>query len=221
MTAGAVPFVKICGIRSRDEAALALDCGATAIGFLVGLSHVAEDATDEITARDIVGALPAATNTVLVTHLLDVHHIAALAAFIGVRTIQIHDDVPADDLRTLRVLAAGKTIMKAVHVTGAEAIEKALHYAVAADGLLLDSRTRTRLGGTGQPHDWSISAQIVTRVAPCPVYLAGGLTPDNVARAVMQVRPAGVDVNSGVEDAAGAKDRSRVAAFVTAALRHL
>jgi phosphoribosylanthranilate isomerase len=101
-----------------------------------------------------------------------------------------------------------------VHVTGEDAVGHALAYAAVADALVLDSRTADRLGGTGLTHDWSVSARIVAAVAPLPVYLAGGLTPENVAEAVARVRPAGVDVNSGVEDADGRKDAAKMRAFV-------
>ena len=79
---------------------------------------------------------------------------------------------------------------------------------------MLDTRTADRLGGTCRTHDWSVSARIVVAVAPLPVYLAGGLQPENVAEAVARVRPAGVDVNSGVEDAGGRKDAAKMRAFV-------
>ena len=90
-----------------------------------------------------------------------------------------------------------------MHVTGDDALGRALVYAAVADALVLDSRTADRLGGTGRTHDWSVSARIVAAVAPLPVYLAGGLRPENVAEAIARVHPAGVDVNSGVEDAGG------------------
>src|SRR3712207_9374460 len=118
------------------------------------------------------------------------------------------------DLRRLRALAPpGARLLKAVHVTGDNALGHALSYAAHADALVLDTRTADRLGGTGKTHDWSISARIVDAVAPHPVYLAGGLRPENVAEAVARVRPAGVDVNSGVEDAEGSKDERRMSEF--------
>jgi phosphoribosylanthranilate isomerase len=102
-------------------------------------------------------------------------------------------------------------------VTGEDALGHALDYAAVADALVLDSRTADRLGGTGRTHDWSISARIVAAVARLPVYLAGGLRPENVAEAVARVRPAGVDANSGVEDESGRKDAQRMREFVARA----
>ena len=207
-------FVKVCGIRTREEADAALGCGATALGFLVGLTHRAEDEIGEAEARAVVRRLPAAAEAVLVTHLPDPERVAALAASIGARTVQVHGDMALADLRRLRALVSGARLLKAVHVTGEDALRRALAYAPDADALVLDSRTADRLGGTGMTHDWSVSARIVDAVAPLPVYLAGGLRPENVAEAVARVRPAGVDVNSGVEDADGRKDLERMRAFV-------
>lgn len=85
------------------------------------------------------------------------------------------------------------------------------------DALLLDSRTHDRLGGTGETHDWDVSREIVEAMHPLPVYLAGGLRPENVAEAIRRVHPAGIDVNSGVEDGRGAKDVGRLRAFIAGA----
>jgi phosphoribosylanthranilate isomerase len=104
-------------------------------------------------------------------------------------------------------------------VTGPESVDAARAVAPCCDAVLLDSRTSDRLGGTGRPHDWSISAAIVDALAwfDRPVVLAGGLTPATVAAAIRQVRPYAVDVNSGVETAGGDKDPAACAAFVAAA----
>jgi phosphoribosylanthranilate isomerase len=208
------PFIKICGLRSYDEARLALDTGATALGFLVGLTHRSEDEITAATAADIVRSLPPDTLTVLVTHLTDPARIAALADEIRVRAIQVHGEAPAASVAELRRLSPDRRLIKAIHVTGPEALAHARSYADVADALLLDTRTTDRLGGTGQTHDWSISRRIVSELAPMPVYLAGGLTAETVERAIVQVRPAGVDVNSGVEDAGGGKHVAKLAAFV-------
>ena len=207
-------FVKVCGIQTWEEADTALDCGATALGFLVGLTHRAEDEIGDAEARAIVRRMPTGAEAVLVTHLLDPERVAGLAASVGARTVQIHGDMAVADLRRLRALAPGARLLKAVHVTGDDALGRALACAADADALVLDSRTADRLGGTGRTHDWSISARIVDTVAPFPVYLAGGLRPENVEQAIARVRPAGVEVNSGVEDANGRKDEAKMRAFV-------
>ena len=86
-------FVKICGIRSGEEARAALDCGATALGVLIGLTHRAEDAIGVAEARAIVGQLPSEAEAVLVTHLRDAERVADLSASIGVHAIQVHGDM--------------------------------------------------------------------------------------------------------------------------------
>ena len=95
-------FVKVCGIQTWEEAGAALACGATALGFLVGLTHRAEDEIGDADARAIVRRLPAHAEAVLVTHLLDPERVAELAAAVSVRTVQVHGDMAVADLRRLR-----------------------------------------------------------------------------------------------------------------------
>ena len=212
-----MPFIKICGLKTYDEARLALDAGATAFGFLVALNYETADRISPEIAADIIGKLPKTAETVIVTHLTDPDKAADLARYTGAHTLQVHGDMRPAGVRQLVALAPSLRLIKAVHVSGPDSLETAAAYADIAHALLLDTRTADRLGGTGRTHDWSISAQIVTAV-PVPVYLAGGLTPDNVQRAIETVRPAGVDVNSGVKDSAGGKDRRKVGLFVSRAL---
>ena len=159
-------FVKICGIRTREEASAALDCGATALGFLVGLTHRAEDRIGEAEARGIVRRLPTGAEAVLVTHLTTPS---------GWRNSRRRSAPhrPSPRRYGARRLAAaahagpgGARLLKAVHVTGEDALRRALDYAADADALVLDTRTADRLGGTGQTHDWSVSARIVAAVSP-------------------------------------------------------
>ena len=177
-------FVKVCGIQTWGEAVAALDCGATALGFLVGLTHRAEDGIGEAEARAIVRRLPTGPEAVLVTHLPDPERVAALAASVGARTIQVHGEMALADLRRLRGrLARGTRLLKAVHVTGEDAIGRALDCAAAdPDALVLDSRTADRLCGTGRTHDWSVSARIVAAVAPLAVRRRPSPSPGDCGR---------------------------------------
>ena len=104
-------------------------------------------------------------------------------------------------------------MMKAVHVEGEHSIAEALTLEKYVDAILLDSRTQTRIGGTGIVCDWEISAKIC-QACQKPVFLAGGLKGENVAEAVAKVRPYGVDAISGVEKPNGDKDEGRMRAFV-------
>ncbi len=210
---------KICGINTWDNAKIALDCGADALGFLVGITHLAEDKIDVEDAKQIITKLPPFVSTVAVTHLTDTKKIVEMCRYLGVTTLQIHDYIEPFKVEECRQALEGIKIIKAVHVTeDLESTLKTAHsFECVADALLLDSRTAERLGGTGKTHDWSISEKIVREIK-IPVMLAGGLTNLNVYDAVKKVRPFAVDVNSGVE-IDGNKDVKKVYEFIQNAKR--
>ncbi|UGT61441.1 phosphoribosylanthranilate isomerase [Nocardia asteroides] len=210
---------KICGIRSERDLRIAVEAGADAVGFICGVTHVSEDALEADHAAELSRRTPPFVTRVLVTHLADATEIIALADQIGVDVIQVHGLVTDETVRRVHAQARGRKVLCAVHVIGPDAIGAARRVAANCDGVLLDSRTAERLGGTGETHDWSISAKIVRALREIgrPVILAGGLDPGNVAAAIEAVRPGVVDVNSGVETPAGDKDAAACAAFVNAA----
>jgi phosphoribosylanthranilate isomerase len=210
--------IKICGIRHQDDAKVALDAGADALGFLVGIAHLAEDKIRKEEAKAIIESLPPLVSPVAVTHLTDVQKIIDLIMYLGVNTVQIHDYIEPKEVKTIRENLPGVKIIKGVHVEGEDAIEMAKLFEPYAHAILLDSRTTDRLGGTGITHDWNISARLVKSIS-IPVILAGGLTPGNVLEAVYKVKPYGVDVNSGVEDIKGYKNFSKVQLFIGEARR--
>jgi phosphoribosylanthranilate isomerase len=208
--------VKICGNRTPEDVRLVVASGVDALGLIVGVRHTSEDAIPAAVARSLLALIPDGILSVMVTHLDRLEDVLALHAEVPTGAIQLHDDIAEGDIRSLRRLKPSVPLIKAVHVTGEGAIERASVLAGDVDALLLDSRTEDRIGGTGVIHDWTISAQVVQRV-PRPVILAGGLTPDNVDQALDRVRPHGVDVNSGVDGADGAKDPEKVRLFVARA----
>jgi len=197
--------VKICGIRSQKDLDYAASFGADAVGFIVGVTHMSEDALSIDAARRLAQATPPFINRVLVTHLTESAAIVDLAQQIAADTIQVHGLVDEETLRQVRNAWPG-VIIRAVHVDGPESIELAQRAASWSDGILLDSRAADRLGGTGLVHDWAISAEIVRALGSTPCLLAGGLSSDNVKQAIELVKPFAVDLNSGVEDCAGDKD---------------
>lgn len=207
---------KICGIRNRSDLDIVLDAGADAIGLICGINHRSRDEVSPEVARQLARAVPPLVSTVLVTHRDTPETILDLADRTAVNTIQVHGIVSPDTLRQVWDQAGGRKVLKVVHVAGEDAIDEALEAAPFCDALLLDSRSKDRLGGTGQTHDWSISRRIVDAVAPAgtPVLLAGGLNPANVGAGVAEVRPFGVDVNSGVDDPDGDKSPQLCRDFV-------
>lgn len=210
---------KICGINTWENAKIALDCGADALGFLVGITHLAEDKINVEDAKVIIDKLPPFVSTVAVTHLQDTDKIIEMCKFLGVSTLQIHDYISPEEVAACKRNLPGVKIIKAVHVIDgnkAGTIAMAHLFEAVADALLLDSRTAERLGGTGITHDWNISWEIVCEMN-IPVILAGGLTDKNVFDAVTKVRPYAVDVNSGVETN-GNKDAEKVRQFISNAI---
>jgi phosphoribosylanthranilate isomerase len=129
------------------------------------------------------------------------------------------DHVPHAELRRLRGLCPGVELVQVVHVRGDVSVAEAVAVAPFVDAVLLDSGNPAlpvkELGGTGRTHDWACSARIREAIAPLPLWLAGGLRPDNVARAITTVRPHGLDVCSGVR-LDGRLDAARLAAFMAA-----
>lgn len=210
--------VKICGVRRVEDALIAADAGADEFGLLVGQRHTSSDFIDVETAAAIVAACAGRITAVLVTHVSNPDEVHALARAAGVQEIQVHSEMPPAGLTRLRELG-GYRLRKSWHVTGPESLDYGEAYRGVADAFLLDSMNAAtgQVGGTGRAHDWNLSREIVTRFAGVPVILAGGLNPENVAAAVRQVRPAGVDVNSGTKGPDGFKDAARVRAFVRAA----
>lgn len=205
--------VKVCGIRNWEDASTAVEAGADAVGFLVGITHLAEDKIDSDSAKAVIQRLPPFVSSVLVTHLTNSDEILELANFLNVTTIQIHDYIPPEQVLYVKRQLPKCKIIKAVHVSGeAETLELTQSFQKSCDALLLDSRTKDRLGGTGLTHDWNISRKVVERSA-LPVILAGGLTHENVYQAVEKIRPFGVDANSGIETD-GWKDAGKVRRFV-------
>jgi phosphoribosylanthranilate isomerase len=159
---------------------------------------------------------------VLITYLDDPEAIATLCDLVGVRIVQLHGDISAAALDRLRALDPDLSIVKSLVVGRKDPA------ALEADVVELSSRVDAFLtdtwdpasgasGATGRTHDWRISRRLV-EISPRPVILAGGLTPENVAAAIREVRPAGVDSHTGVEDASGAKSREKVARFVREAM---
>lgn len=220
---GSVPFsrlpytdamrVKICGVRRVEDALAAVAAGADAVGCLVGLDYATPDRVDPQKARAIFAALPPFVARVLVTHRTVLAEVIALMHDSGATVAQLHGDFPLVAISALREALPYAAIVKSVHVTGDDTIAAALAAGRVADAVLLDTKTRERIGGTGTTHDWSISAAIAS-ACPRPVVLAGGLTPDNVAEAIARVHPFAVDVNSGTRGVDGWKDHSKIHAFV-------
>jgi phosphoribosylanthranilate isomerase len=192
--------IKICCIQSIDEARLAIAAGADALG-LVGAMPSGPGPVADGTIAAIVRSVPPPVATFLLTSETTAEAIVAHARRCGTSTLQLVDRVAPAVYERLREALPGIKLVQVVHVGGEGSVTEARAAAPLVDALLLDSGRPNEairvLGGTGRTHDWAISRRIVDAV-DCPVFLAGGLRPDNVALAIEAVRPFGVDLCTGV-----------------------
>jgi len=208
--------VKVCGIRREEDAVLAAELGADAIGLLVGQQHPSPDFISEQSAAGIARMLPSKTKAVLVTHVPDVDEIERLLRETEIATVQLHSEILPDAVQELKARLPKLTIIKSVHVVPDESIEYPKPYLNLVDGFVLDSfnLATNQVGGTGLTHDWSLSQRIVSCYSSARVWLAGGLHAGNVRAAIHAVKPFGVDVNSGTKAGDGFKDARKVRDFV-------
>ena len=199
-------LVKICGITNLNDALAAIAAGADALGF-----NFYKPSPRYITpqsAREIIDQLPGSPLTVGVfvneESPQDVMNIANDA---GIKALQLHGD---ESPEYCRELAATTHVIKTLAVS--DNFDPKLAYEYQVDAIMLDTRDNRLRGGTGRVFDWSI-AQQVSQLIP-KLYLAGGLSPENVAEAIKQVRPYAVDACSGLEDRPGSKNHERMRAFI-------
>lgn len=200
MRATAKTRVKICCIASIEEAWMAIEHGASAIGLVSEMPSGPGPISEDLIAT-IAATIPPAIGSFLLTCKQDVSLIIDQQKHLGVNTIQICDRLEHGAHRELRAALPGISLVQVIHVTGLESIEEAVDVAPHVDGILLDSGNQSlpvkELGGTGRTHDWNLSRQIRESVV-VPVFLAGGLKSENVAEAIRQVGPFAVDVCSGL-----------------------
>jgi phosphoribosylanthranilate isomerase len=209
------PRVKVCCIASEEEAALAVRMGASAIG-LVSRMPSGPGPIPESRIRDIARTVPPGVATFLLTCETTAELIIEQQRFCRTTTLQLVDEVEAGVHARLRDALPGISIVQVIHVRDEDALRQAVAVAPDVDALLLDSGNPSlatkELGGTGRVHDWALSRRIRDSVA-VPVFLAGGLNPGNVAKAITQVAPFGVDACSGLRTN-GNLDETKLAAFM-------
>lgn len=202
--------IKICGVTTAEDAWLAADSGADAVGL--NFYPKSPRFITPTQAATIVRALPAFTAPVGVFVAMPLRQVCAVAYQLGLRGVQTYDEQPpAEDSFPFAHVPAFR-------VKDARGLDAVRDFVAAATKLgrrpaavLIDAHVEGQLGGTGHKAPWELLAGFDPGV---PMILAGGLTPENVAEAIAVVRPWGIDVASGVESAPGRKDAAKVARFV-------
>ncbi len=217
-------WIKVCGTTSLDDAFLAAEAGADALGFIFAPSPrlVTIDQVAQITAR-----LPKTLEKYGVFVGAGFDEIVATVKQAGLTGVQLHSAPGAGLALRLREHFSeipGRPrlgILQVLHYTDAAGLDLALEplrQDHAVDAVLVDSRTATRVGGTGTSFDWAAASAVFRSRAPhLRLLVAGGLSPENVTEAVTLLQPWGLDVVTGVEAEPGRKDPERVRAFVAAA----
>ncbi len=192
--------VKVCCISSLDEARLAIEHGADALG-LVGEMPSGPGVIDDDLAQEIAKSTPPTVETFLLTSRVSGDGIADHVEYCGTTTVQIVQHVDVGEYQRLAKLIPTVRRVQVIHVEDRNALDLVSLYEPFVHAFLLDSgrpnAAVAELGGTGRAHDWGISAEIVAKTAK-PVFLAGGLNPNNVQEAISMVAPFGVDLCSGV-----------------------
>ncbi len=211
------PKVKICCIASVEEAWLAVGYGAWALG-LVSEMPSGPGVIPERLISEIANIVPPSVSSFLLTSRQDPSILIEQHRRCRTNVIQLCDRLEIEAYQKLKEALPGIGLVQVIHVTGEEALSEAVAVAPHVNGILLDSGnqrlTIKELGGTGRVHDWTLSRKIREKV-DVPVFLAGGLTPENVGEALRQVQPFGVDVCNGVRTN-GKLDAGKLQAFFKA-----
>ena len=195
--------IKICGLTRVEDVEAAVETGADAVGFVFAASprRISID-----TAKRLSGYVPRGVLSVGLFLDQDRSEIEQVVAAVALDILQFHGCETEQECSVFNV-----PWLKAVAMENAESLMQAERDFPGAAGLLLDSHSKGKRGGSGKLFDWSLS-----RPVDKPVWLAGGLNPDNVGEAIHTVRPYAVDVSSGVETQPGIKSVTRMSAFVEA-----
>jgi len=193
---------------------MAIDAGASALGLVSAMPSGPGPISEDLIA-EIAATIPPGVSSFLLTCLQDAASIIDQQRRLRVNTIQICDRLTRGSYQDLREALPGISLVQVVHVTGPEAVDEAIEVAPQVDAILLDSGNQSleikELGGTGRTHDWNLSRKIRESIE-VPLFLAGGLNPSNVAAAIREVQPFGIDVCSGLRTN-GALDPQKLTAF--------
>jgi phosphoribosylanthranilate isomerase len=192
-------------MQSIDEVWMAIEAGASAVGLVSPMPSGPGPISNE-KAAEIAAEVPPGIDAFLLTPFQTVDELVEQNRLVKARTLQLVDELPRGAHAELRSAMPGVRLVQVIHVTGPESVEEAVAVAPEVDAILLDSGNPAlevkELGGTGRRHDWAISRRIREAV-PVPLWLAGGLNPENAREAIDTVEPFALDVCSGLRTGEG------------------
>ncbi|MGE5410627.1 MAG: phosphoribosylanthranilate isomerase [Clostridiales bacterium] len=211
-------LIQIAGIIDIEEAKMVMEAGADYLGFPLRLPVNKEDLSEE-EAVEVIKQIPEPHKAVLITYLDKAEDIISFCDKLNVKIVQLHGEISKEELMKTKRLRPDIEIIKSLVVHNNNNLEE-LKLAVKnlsewVDAYITDTfdPETGASGATGKTHDWSISKELV-RLSPKPVIIAGGLNPDNVRKAILEIRPSGVDVHTGVEAPDGRKSPELVKRFI-------
>ncbi|HUK50308.1 MAG TPA: phosphoribosylanthranilate isomerase [Terriglobales bacterium] len=208
--------VKICGIMRAQDANSAIENGADALGFVVASPRSPRNLSS-VHARKLMKLAPVFTTKVAVTTAEEPKTILNLCSRLKPDAVQLHAH-SRELIRTIRKKEREIKLILASPVHDKSSLKAAVQVSTYSDAVLVDTPHPHSLGGgTGKTHDWSLSAEIRETIDPHPLILAGGLNSENVATAILKVKPFAVDVSSGVEKKIGMKDHQKIKEFIVKA----
>ena len=212
--------VKICGIKSENELALALNAGADAVGFITDVPVNTPRKISLDIATNLISKVPVFVTSVMVIMPENADIAIDMVQKARPSAVQIHNDIDITEL--VKIRKSGVKVIKTLKVSqdskSASILKQVDALKGVADAVLLDTAIGGKTGGTGVTHNWEVSAQVIRR-SSIPIILAGGLIPENVGEAVKTVHPYAVDTASGVETG-GVKDEKKVTEFIRNAGTH-
>ncbi|OGU67894.1 MAG: N-(5'-phosphoribosyl)anthranilate isomerase [Stygiobacter sp. RIFOXYC12_FULL_38_8] len=210
-------LIQIAGVIDKEEAKLLMELGVDYLGFPLRLPVNKEDLTED-EAVEVIKTITPPHQSVLITYLNKADEIISFCDKLNVKIVQLHGDISFDELVRTKTLRPDLEIIKSL-VVASDNYDKLVKmvetFSPWVDAFITDTfdPVTGAEGATGKTHDWSISKKLV-ELSPKPVIIAGGLNPKNVKQAILEIKPAGVDVHTGVELPNGRKSAELVKVFV-------
>ncbi len=207
-------IIQIAGITNVEDAVFCVNAGIDIIGLLVGQKHNSNEFISKELAREIKLSLPKVAKTTLITHLDRASEIIEIAKYIGVDYIQLHSYIAETEVEKIHNALPLVKLIRLVHINDGKVLNDITGFKYV-DFYFTDSINlkTNQFGGTGLVHDYNVDKMLVEKLDK-PVFVAGGLTPENVADVIKLCHPYGVDVNSGCRGENGKRDRHKVLEFV-------